>query len=74
LHADSQTVREIAYRRLADRAVAGDIKAFHFLLSLESERDSIAADGPHTLPSAEQDLEIIRAYLDRRLPEGSNKP
>jgi Family of unknown function (DUF5681) len=31
------TVRRAAYRRLAERAVAGDAKALEYLLSLESE-------------------------------------
>ena len=38
------TVRKAAYRRLAERAVAGDAKALDFLLSMESEERSQRPD------------------------------
>ena len=58
------TVSQIAYRRLADKAMAGDQKAFGFLLTLANHIDS--TESAATQPSStEQDLKIIDEYYGR---------
>jgi Family of unknown function (DUF5681) len=56
------TVRKAAYRRLGERAVAGDVKALNYLLSLESEE---RAPGPDQ-PLSAKDLELLQGFFDRR--------
>jgi hypothetical protein len=46
------TVRKAAYRRLGERAVAGDAKALDYLLSLESEERVPGSDQAETQRSA----------------------
>jgi hypothetical protein len=62
------TVREVAYRRLAEKAISGDIKALICLLSLEDQIHQPESDLPEAPPSSDQDLEIIQAFLKRRRP------
>jgi Family of unknown function (DUF5681) len=58
------TVRKAAYRRLAQKAVAGDVKALDYLLSLENaERPP---DQPEIQTSRAKDLAILEDYFDRR--------
>ena len=45
-------MRKAAYRSLAERAVAGDAKAFDYLLSLESEEHPPGPDQAETEGSA----------------------
>jgi uncharacterized protein DUF5681 len=59
------TVRQLAYRKLADKAVMGDQKALAFLLMLAGEYtvpESSAAEAA----SSETDLEIINEFLSRQ--------
>jgi Family of unknown function (DUF5681) len=62
------TVRKAAYRRLGDRAVAGDAKALDYLLSLESEEHPPGSDQAETERSAAKDLAILQDFFDRRRP------
>ena len=62
------TVRKAAYRRLAERAVAGDAKALDYLLSLESEEHPPGSDQAETERSAAKDLAILQDFFDRRRP------
>jgi hypothetical protein len=59
------TVRKAAYRRLGERAVAGDAKALDFLLTLESEEPP-GSDQAETDRSAAKDLAILQDFFDRR--------
>jgi hypothetical protein len=60
------TVRKAAYRRLGERAVAGDVKALDYLLSLESEEHPPEPDQAETERSAAKDLVILQDFFDRR--------
>jgi hypothetical protein len=60
------TVRKAALRRLADKAVAGDIRALEYLLSLESEQHQPRPDLPESERSAAKDLAILQDFFDRR--------
>ena len=59
------TVRKAAYRRLAEKAVAGDVKALDYLLALESKQPA-ASDHADNERSAAKDLEILQDFFDRR--------
>ena len=63
---EKTTVRKAAYRRLAERAVAGDAKALDYLLSLESEEHPPGPDQAETEGSAAKDLVILQDFFDRR--------
>jgi hypothetical protein len=54
------TVRKAAYLRLAERAVAGDAKAFDYLLSLESEQHPSGPDHSVNQPLSAKDLELLQ--------------
>jgi Family of unknown function (DUF5681) len=58
------TVRKEAYRRLGDKAVAGDAKALDYLLSLESEEPG--SDHAQAQPLPVKDLELLQGFFDRR--------
>jgi hypothetical protein len=60
------TVRELAYRRLAEKAVRGDIKALNFLLALENDEHRSGSDQHDPHKSGEHALEIVQAFLDRQ--------
>jgi Family of unknown function (DUF5681) len=60
------TVRKAAYRRLGDRAVAGDAKALDYLLSLESEERLPGSDHAQAQPLSVKDLELLQGFFDRR--------
>jgi Family of unknown function (DUF5681) len=60
------TVRKAAYRRLAEKAVAGDVKALDYLLSLESKERPADLDDADSERSAAKDLEILQDFFNRR--------
>jgi Family of unknown function (DUF5681) len=60
------TVADIAYRRLGDKSMGGDIKAFAFLLTLANPIDPSDAKPADNGTTPEQDLEIIAEYFKRR--------
>ena len=62
------TVRKAAFRRVGERAAAGDAKALDYLLSLESEEHPPGSDQAETERSAAKDLAILRDFFDRRRP------
>src|SRR5262245_3484728 len=60
------SVRKAAYLRLADKAVAGDVKALDYLLSLESEAHPPGSDQAEAQRSAAKDLALLQDFFDRR--------
>ena len=63
------TVRQSAYRQLAEKAASGDMKALSFLLALENkERPESDYSEAHMPP--EQILQILQSYLTRVEPAG----
>jgi hypothetical protein len=64
VHQKKMTVREIAFQRLAEKAMAGDLKALNFLLGLEDALQS--PEGDATQKSAERSLKIIRQFFERQ--------
>ncbi len=62
------TVRKAAYLRLAEKAVAGDVKALNYLLSLESEERPPGSDQAESEKSSAKDLAILQDFFDRRRP------
>jgi hypothetical protein len=62
------TVAEVAYRQIADKAVAGDQKALAFLLMLANNLNPSDAGATDGTISTEQDLAIIADYLGRQRP------
>ena len=60
------SVRQAAYRRLAEKAVAGDVKALDYLLALESAERPPESDRPEIQTSSATDLAILEDYFDRR--------
>ena len=67
------TVRERAYERLAEKAMAGDIKALNFLLALENEERPSGSDRPDEHAFSEQALALVEAFLNRqRAANGAN--
>ncbi len=67
------TVAEISYRRLADKAMAGDQKAFNYLLTLANNVDPADIDTTAENVSTEQDLEIIADYFRRHHQRSGTK-
>jgi hypothetical protein len=66
------TVREIAYRKLGDKAAAGDQKALGFLLDLANEHQPLEPGFSGAILSADQS-EIIQRFLKRhQQPENVN--
>ncbi|MGA8697400.1 MAG: DUF5681 domain-containing protein [Xanthobacteraceae bacterium] len=59
------SVREIAFQRLAEKAMAGDLKALNFLLGLEDALQS--PEGDATPTSAERSLKILQQFFERQL-------
>jgi hypothetical protein len=59
------SVREIAFQRLAEKAMDGDLKALNFLLGLEDAPQS--PEGDAAQKSAERNLKIIRQFFERQL-------
>jgi len=60
------TVAEIAYRRLGDKAMAGDQKALGFLLMLANNIEPSDAGSTDSITTPEQDLAIIADYFSRK--------
>lgn len=60
------TTRKAAYLRLAEKAVAGDVKALAYLLSLERQEHPPGPDQAETQRSAAKDLAILQDFFDRR--------
>ena len=60
------TVREVAYQRLAEKAVSGDMKALNFLLTLENEQHQPGFDQSDAHTSTDRALEIVQAFLERQ--------
>ena len=67
------TVRAIAYRKLGDKAVAGDQKALGFLLDLANERQPLEPDPSGAILSAHQN-EIIQEFLKRHQRRENGEP
>jgi hypothetical protein len=60
------SVRKAAYRRLAEKAVAGDVKALDYLLSPESAEHQPESDHTETQPLSAKDIELLQGFFDRR--------
>lgn len=58
------SVREVAFRRLAEKAVSGDLKTLAFLLAIATEAPS-AGDSLDAQNVSQQDAGIIEAYFAR---------
>ena len=65
------SVRQAAYLRLGERAVAGDAKALDFLLLLENEERRPGSDNGQTQPLSANDFKLLQAFFDRRRTNGS---
>ncbi len=65
------TVRKAAYRRLAEKAVAGDVKALDYLLSLERAEGMTDPDHTQTQPLSAKDLDLLQRFFDRRRASAS---
>jgi hypothetical protein len=70
VHQKKMTVREIAFQRLAEKAMAGDLKALNFLLELEEALQSPEGDATQT--SAERNFKILQQFFERQL-QGKNQ-
>jgi hypothetical protein len=68
-----KTVRQTAYRQLADKAAGGDLKALAFLLGLEHQEDdrSYVSSDAHTSP--DEALEIVKAFVQRQQQQVERK-
>ena len=63
----SMSVREVALRRQAEKAITGDPKALDFLLTLAGPVDRSASDdAPEALELSDQDRGIIQNFLNRQ--------
>jgi hypothetical protein len=62
----TMTVRRAAYLRVAERAAAGDAKAFDYLLALEGEERAPGCDQAESHRSAAKDLALLQEFFDRR--------
>jgi hypothetical protein len=68
------TVRELAYRQVAEKAMSGDIKALNYLLARENDEHRSASDQHDSPKTGEHALEIVQAFLDRqRAAKGDKK-
>jgi hypothetical protein len=59
------TVRKAAYRRLAEKAANGDVKALDYLLSLENAERPPESDDTQNQRLSARDLEILQGFFDR---------
>jgi hypothetical protein len=62
----TMSVRKAAYRRLAEKAVAGDVKALDYLLSLEHAELPAGHEHAQSEPLSAKDLELLQHFFDRR--------
>jgi hypothetical protein len=60
------SVRKAGYRRLAEKAVAGDVKALDYLLSLERAELPTGPDHAQSEPLSAKDVELLQSFFDRR--------
>lgn len=67
------SVQDVAYRRLADKAMTGDQKAFNYLLTLANNIDPADIDTTADSVTPEQDLEIIAEYFRRQQQTSGTK-
>jgi len=65
------TVRDVALRKLADKALTGDQRALTFLLALANEHSPSELAPPDATVSDGHDLEIIQEFFKRRLPKNT---
>jgi hypothetical protein len=61
------TVEQVAYRRLGEKAIAGDLKALSLLLALAKDATRAEPIAPEGAVSSEQDRAIIAAYVARKI-------
>ena len=66
------SVQDVAYRRLADKAMTGDQTAFNYLLTLANNIDPADIDTAAESVTTEQDLDVIADYF-RRKQQGGGK-
>ena len=59
------TVAEIAARRLGDKAMAGDAKAFSFLIAIADVRSGSDDALTDRITTPEQDQAILHDFLNR---------
>jgi hypothetical protein len=62
----SMTVAEIASRRLGDKAMAGDAKAFSFLIAISGVGHDTDESLTDRLTTPEQDQAILTEYFKRK--------
>ncbi|GEC16621.1 DUF5681 domain-containing protein [Nitrobacter winogradskyi] len=62
----SMTVAEISSRRLGDKAMAGDAKAFSFLFAISGVGHDTDESQTDRLTTPEQDQAILAEYFKRR--------
>jgi hypothetical protein len=62
----SMTVAEIAARRMGDKAMAGDAKAFSFLISIADDGGAPDASFADRVTTPEQDQAILADYFKRK--------
>jgi hypothetical protein len=67
------TVAEIAYRRLGEKAMAGDQKALSFLLMIANNIEPSETGSTDGVTTPEQDLAIIADYFSRKSREKGSK-
>jgi hypothetical protein len=67
------TVADVAYRRLGDKAMGGDQKAFGFLLMLANHVDPSDIKPTDSATTTEQDLAIINDYFARQQKKSEAK-
>ena len=67
------TVRAVAYRKLADKAAAGDLKALGFLLDLANEHQP-SEPAPSAVRLSTHQNEIMQAFLERHRPGKDPEP
>jgi len=67
-----ETLRQIAFQRIGEKASSGDIRSVNFLLARESDEQDSASG--HTSVPLETALEILRKFFEReRAAKGDNK-
>lgn len=62
----TMTVAEIASRRIGDKAMAGDAKAFSFLISIADDSGAHDASYADRVTTPEQDQAILADYFKRK--------
>jgi hypothetical protein len=62
----TMTVAEIASRRIGDKAMAGDAKAFSFLIAIADDSGASEATFADRVTTPEQDQAILADYFKRK--------